>query len=374
MVEGPGATRNADKARLLVGCTMVAILPGKLQVAGVLQEVLSVGKEVFLIFDDQALRLHFGMNGSLTIRKDATRELPSWRKREPPSLVIRLKQKDDDDETILECRATTVNQVSAFVANSKIQRLAPRDVCSPYFDTKTVLDALLQRPAAMISDVLLDQARFPGVGNIIKIEGLHRSKLHPQDQVSLLSEDELLRVITECRKYAFQWYQRGRAPPKLVYNQLGCQTCSGKVQIQKLGEDLSRTTFWCGACQPRKPKDGFVVKAVAVYVAVPVTTQQEGPPKLACPQHGMKPCKLRRVRKSDTNQGRLFACCQARDCPYFQWADTHLPQCCGVPILRISKTAKTGGKWFLSCARCKLFAWAKPKDLAPLVCRLTPLL
>jgi formamidopyrimidine-DNA glycosylase len=380
MVEGPGATRNGNKARMLVGWTAVLVIPeGKLQVPAVLREVSSVGKEVFLIFDDMnSLRLHFGMNGSLIIRNKSIKE-NSWKpahQNEPPSMIIRFNRNDNvGEEKLLECRSTTVNQVTALVAQSKIKRLTSRDVCSPSFDVKTVVDALLQRPDAMIADALLDQARFPGVGNIIKIEGLHRSNLNPLDSVSSLSKEDLARVVLACRDYAMQWYKQGRSPVKFVYNQASCQTCSSQVKIQKVGGDLSRTTFWCVMCQPMKIEAGHVPKkSLDTHTVVPKCSEPE-PPKMECPQHGPKRCKLRRVRKSTTtNQDRIFLCCQVHNCPYFQWADTHFRQCCGVPVLRISKTVKTGGKWFLSCHRCQFFEWAKPKDLAPIACRLTPLL
>lgn len=380
MVEGPGATRNANKARILVGWNAIRVIPeGKLQVPAVLREVYSVGKEVFLIFDEtNSLRLHFGMNGSLLIRSESNKNESSWKPRdqdESPSMVIWFNRNDDGaEDKLLECRSTTFNQVSALVAQSKMQRLTSRDACSPSFDVKTVVQALLERPDSMIADALLDQARFPGVGNIIKIEGLHRSNLNPLDIVSSLSTEDLMRVVVACREYAMQWYKQGRSPRKHVYNQSSCQTCSSPVKIQKVGRDLSRTTFWCVACQPMKANAERVPKSLESHVLVPKRPEPE-PPKMECPQHGPNRCKLRRVRKSTTsNQDRIFLCCQVRNCQYFQWADTHFRQCCGVPILRISKTVKSGGKWFLSCNRCKFFEWAKPKDLAPIACRVTPLL
>lgn len=352
----------------------------KLQVPAVLREVLSVGKEVFLIFGEtNSLRLHFGMIGSLLVRSESNKEESSWKPRdqdESPSIIIRFKRNyDGGEEKVLECRSTTVAQVSTLVAQSKMKRLASRDACSPSFVAKTVVQALLERPDSMIADALLDQARFPGVGNIIKIEGLHRSNLNPLDKVSSLSTEDLMRVVIECREYAMQWYKQGRSPHKNVYNQSFCQTCSSQVKIQKVGGDLSRTTFWCVTCQPRKiDGEHATKKLLETHVLVPNSSEPQ-PPKMECPQHGPNRCKLRRVRKSTTcNQDRIFLCCQVRNCPYFQWADTHFRQCCGVPILRISKTVKTGGKWFLSCNKCKFFDWAKAKDLAPILCRLTPLL
>ena len=48
----------------------------------------------------------------------------------------------------------------------------------------------------MISDAILEDDRFPGDGNIIKIEGLHRSQVHPKRIVSTLTRDELEAVVS----------------------------------------------------------------------------------------------------------------------------------------------------------------------------------
>jgi formamidopyrimidine-DNA glycosylase len=380
MVEGPGATRNADKARSLIGWKVCKIQPENLlNDFVILQSSLSVGKEVFLTFNDEtAIRLHFGMNGSLLIRSLSNNLNPSYADVRPCSMAIYFQSEDKKyPEKILECRLTTVTRISAFVALSKFQRLSNQDVCSDKFNSAIVMDTILQRPNAIISDVILDQARFPGVGNVIKIEALHRSHINPQDLVRYLSEDDISRIILECRRYALEWYKRGRAPNKSVYNQTYCEACSNPIRIQKMGNDLSRTTFWCNICQPSKLNNTLpqmpIVNMPHADDNLGIPLEQTGV-RLQCPQHGPKPCNLRRVRKSNNQQGRIFLCCSVRGCPYFQWADTHFPKCCTIPILRISKTAKSGGKWFLSCTYCKMFTWARPQDLSPLVDKISPLL
>ena len=107
MVEGPGATKNARNARKLVGCRLASVDGADVPVGATLAEVLCLGKEVWLIFasdvaasgddsddvvdlcggsdDDSvidlcgsddastpracehAVRLHFGMSGSLKV-------------------------------------------------------------------------------------------------------------------------------------------------------------------------------------------------------------------------------------------------------------------------------------------------------------------
>lgn len=233
----------------------------------------------------------------------------------------------------------------------------------------------------MIADVVLDQDCFPGVGNIIKIEGLHDARVHPKRTVSSLSNEELRAVICHCRSYATRWLRAGRAPIKRVYNQTMCQSCQGSVRMQKLGNDLSRVTFWCEACQPplticgHKRNSASVQSALVPPPAKKVARNNNKPLVGVCPQHGSHSVQLKRVRKDGTNKNRLFYACKAMTCQYFAWADGQFPTCCGrKTLLRVSKTQHSGGKWFLSCRDCSYFAWASPQHLEPLQTLLTPLL
>lgn len=414
MVEGPGATRNGRKVQLAVGLTVKELesLVRKDELAGKLldrrlEEAFTVGKEVFLIFrsledgqisvgslpDDIALRLHFGMNGSLYLRnlrdKNSKGAVPSWRQRQASSLTIQFQSYNNEQCMILETKDAKASLVSAVVARSKRNRLEMRDVCSDNFDPDAVINAVTEKRAtAIISDAILDQERFPGVGNIIKIEGLHRSKVHPRRQVSSLSKDELGAIVSNCRAYAMKWLSSGKAPTKAVYNQTQCKTCNEyNVKMVKLGKDLSRVTFWCIGCQPISAS----TERTTIKISQSVTSNSVSCPTLTkpcCPQHGSSSLLLRRVRKDNSsNRNRLFRLCKARSCEYFSWADSHLPSCsCGKKaILRISKTERTGGRWFISCRTttskptaqqrgCRFFSWAEPSHLKPFGTSLTPLL
>jgi len=53
------------------------------------------------------------------------------------------------------------------------------------------------------------------------------------------------------------------------------------------------------------------------------------PSKILCfPKHGDRQVILRRVRKRKVEtHARIFAVCKVPVCPYFSWADHHLPNC-----------------------------------------------
>eukprot|EP00537_Pseudo-nitzschia_pungens_P019019 CAMPEP_0172405626 /NCGR_PEP_ID=MMETSP1061-20121228/67688_1 /TAXON_ID=37318 /ORGANISM="Pseudo-nitzschia pungens, Strain cf. pungens" /LENGTH=286 /DNA_ID=CAMNT_0013140907 /DNA_START=114 /DNA_END=975 /DNA_ORIENTATION=+ len=277
MVEGPGATRNGHKVQPVVGlvlCHLKIQKPlGNSNVNGSssltagtsgialegrrLESAFSVGKEVFLLLgpilrpiekeenrsesDTKriALRLHFGMNGILTVRKyGESSKIAPWRKNDNSvqkctmkfarsALFHRTKSNFSMHETCdtvdIETVASTCSVVSAFVAESKLKRLQNKDVCAACtnFESEAVLEAIIEkRYTAMICDAILDQDRFPGVGNIIKIEGLHNAGVHPRRLVETLSREELKRVILACRAYALGWLSTGKAPTKQVYNRV----------------------------------------------------------------------------------------------------------------------------------------------------------
>jgi formamidopyrimidine-DNA glycosylase len=388
MVEGPGATRNARKLQPCVGLTVTECSQPRAaaddDISKQVVDAFSVGKEVFLVFsDNSALRLHFGMNGCLWLLKSSAKSTEITNQE---NVTMKLKLESDcnaHESWILSCRGTTVNKVSARVAYSKRDRLLKRDVCAEdsVFDANQVLNALKTRPTAFISDAILDQDRFPGVGNIIKMEGLHQAKVHPKRTVSSLRDEELTTVIHSCRLYARTWLMSGRAPAKHVYNQTICQSCQDTVRMAKLGNDLSRVTFWCDACQPlshsgQKRHASLVDRSILINVP-PAANMARVPlnPIGVCPQHGAHTVQVKRVRKTGANQNRLFFRCKNRACPYFLWADSHLKTCCGRKVLlRISKTERSGGRWFLSCQQCSFFAWATPQQLQPIQQHLTPLL
>ena len=382
--------------------------------------------------EEVALRLHFGMNGCLYCGKKI--DVPPWKQDKEASIrIVLVKRKSnarishfhprnfetdvlkstDTDRIIVEARETTVSGiVSANAARAKLARLASKDACSASFDARQVFFALKEagtnNTSLGICDAILNQDMYPGVGNIIKVEGLHRARVDPRRAVSSLGDDELRRVVLHCRRYAMGWLDRGKAPNKMVYNMTICGTChTASVSMQKMGGGpvkasgsnhayMSRTTFWCRICQPCSNSNNNNTNSSSGQAAS--TNEQQSQKSAAlclaigCPEHGS--CLLRRVRKADSpNLSRIFRICKVRQCQFFAWADSHLPSCrCGKKaILRVSKTARSGGRWFLACGShggkrlvptnntrsnhgCGLFEWAKPEILLPFGAELTPLL
>jgi len=427
MVEGPGTTRNGMKASRLLNQRVQSIVTSNPSYQEWWKhrrftQVIKVGKELFLVFSlcnddpqqtidegkDLALRLHFGMSGSLQINNIGTMPRTNYQKGyDVPTLEITF------GSNIIRTYQTTISiPINAKAPRIKFNRLSTHDVCSPTFTLQHVLDQL-QSPSlhisseTVISDVLLDQGILPDLGNVIKVEGLHEAKIHPKRKLSSLNNHELSSVILACRKYAMKWFTDGKAPWKLVYNQTVCGTCKEiSVRICRVGGS-NRTTFWCEQCQPM---NGIVhTNPNALHHSNAITNigdasnviqgtngqvesrssasgngqMEETTPKKICPNHGPSNIILRRCKKSGINEQRIFYTCKKRGCNYFCWADANFPSCkCGKrAVLRVSKTDKTGGKWFFFCARrgmkvtgCGYFLWTEKKYLDRYGHLLTPLL
>ena len=163
---------------------------------------------------------------------------------------------------------------------------------------------------------------------------------------------------------------------------------------------MSRVTFWCTVCQPLRVSGGnnpTVVARSSQSNALPfgsrddlVNSSAAANNRLSpgCPQHGLRSTKLCRVRKGNQNMLRIFFTCKNRSCQYFHWADGKFPNCrCGKKAaLRVSKTERSGGRWFLCCASgdrsakgsgskgCGHFEWANDEHIGQLRSLLTPLL
>src|SRR5215213_4269590 len=60
------------------------------------------------------------------------------------------------------------------------------DILTDQWDSQAARKKLEQMPDTMVTDALLDQTIFSGVGNIIKNEVLHIIKVHPESRVGAL--------------------------------------------------------------------------------------------------------------------------------------------------------------------------------------------
>ncbi|XP_070613563.1 endonuclease 8-like 3 isoform X3 [Erythrolamprus reginae] len=214
--------------------------------------VETLGKELFIYFGDKALRIHFGMNGSLRINPDASRnrsvELSALEIQFTTDLIcfydatVALRYSIIERCAVLGTpKSLHLNLVlfqsrrNTVECEDKIRILGDLDVCSSKFSFRRAESEIKKQKGRMLCDVLLDQTILPGVGNIIKNEALYDSGLHP---------------IVKCCKMGLAISKHYR-----VYKRSTCHQCGGKIIVCRLGEN-NRMTYFCSQCQNDKLQPG----------------------------------------------------------------------------------------------------------------------
>ncbi|XP_030305871.1 endonuclease 8-like 3 [Calypte anna] len=274
MVEGPGCTLHGERLRARVRRGQaVRRVRGSASPAGagagaggataaseertsghdflighVYRGVETLGKELFMYFDEKALRIHFGMNGSMRINPDGSKD----RNGDVPGLEIQLTE---DTVCFFE---VTVEYRSAAESEQKVRMMESLDVCSPKFSFSRAESEIKQQKARLLCDVLLDQGVLPGVGNIIKNEALFDSGLHPAVKVCQLTDKHICHLVKMTRDFSLLFYKCRKTGSPLykhykVYKRPTCGQCNGKITVCRLGEN-NRMTYFCSGCQKADPQ------------------------------------------------------------------------------------------------------------------------
>lgn len=262
MVEGPGCTLNGEKirARVRTGQTVKEV-KGSLTASKSKPEdgrfcrlhgeqysgTETLGKELFMYFGLQALRVHFGMNGSMRINPSTPRE----KNGQIPALEIHLT----NDTVCFFDSAVEIRWRED--CEQRVRSSSGLDVCSPRFSPSRSEEAVRAQGNRMLCDVLLDQAVMPGVGNIIKNEALFDSGLHPAVKVQQLTDKHIHHLVKMTRDFTMLFYKCRKSGSALhrhykVYKRPQCGQCSHVITACRLGEH-GRMTYFCERCQRGDP-------------------------------------------------------------------------------------------------------------------------
>src|SRR5690606_2442208 len=126
------------------------------------------------------------------------------------------------------------------------------DVMSDLWDPKKARRKIKKLKDVSVSDVLLNQDIFAGVGNIIKNEVLFRTRVHPDTPVGKLPPRKLTSLIEEARNYSFDFYKWKKVYQLkkhwLIYTKRKCPVCRGPVTKRYTGKN-PRRSFFCENCQ-----------------------------------------------------------------------------------------------------------------------------
>jgi len=193
----------------------------------------SWGKHLLICLEDVTIRIHLMMFGTYLINE---------RKTTPLKLMLLFEDTELNFYTcVVKLIEGDINKVYDWSA----------DIMSDTWSTPKAIKKLKEFPESMISDVLLEQDIFAGVGNIIKNEALYRARIHPASIVSKIPAAKLKALIKETRNYSFDffdWRKEGTLTKHWeVYSQKKCPMGHAikKVNIGK----SKRGSFVCEICQ-----------------------------------------------------------------------------------------------------------------------------
>jgi endonuclease-8 len=185
-------------------------------------------------FDDFTIRIHFLMFGTYYINSEKDRV---------PRLSIQFER---DHLNLYACGVKMIEEPLDEIYDWTA------DVLSPLWNPKAARKKLKAIPDTMVTDALLDQTIFSGVGNIIKNEILHIIKVHPQSKAGALPLRKLSAMIEQASLYSYQflqWKREGVLRKNwAVHTKKTCPRDETKICKEHLGE-TDRRTFYCPTCQ-----------------------------------------------------------------------------------------------------------------------------
>lgn len=208
------------------------------------QEVEAYGKQFRVHFPDaRVLLVHLMMWGSWRIYRRGE----AWDKPRERARLILL---------------TTTHEVVAFstpivqlLSTSDLEKdpkwgnLGP-DPLRPDFSIKEFFRRLGTQAAREIGEVLLDQQVISGIGNILRVEILFQSRVHPRRLVGSLSQDEKHEILRWIFTLTKTWMKNiGKKGDWIsIYRNSGnpCPRCGTSIEFSR---QAGRITYACPRCQ-----------------------------------------------------------------------------------------------------------------------------
>lgn len=239
MPEGPSLVIARDEMMLFKGKKVTAVsgnskIDKERMVGQKMIDIKTWGKHLLLCFEDFTVRIHFLMFGTYRVNevKDAAARLHlQFPKGELNFYTCAVKLIEEPLDEIYDWAA---------------------DVLSEAWDPKAAKKKLKAIPEVLVTDALLDQAIFSGVGNIIKNEVLYRIKVHPKTAVGKLPAKKLSELVEQAREYSFdflKWKKEYTLRQHwLAHTKKTCQRDGDKIVKEYLGT-TQRRTFFCNTCQ-----------------------------------------------------------------------------------------------------------------------------
>ena len=245
MPEAPQIRLLAQKLHSFVGKKIVkaTALTNELELMRLegetINEITVFGKQILIILPKFTVRVHLMMFGRVKIDE----------RNEGGKLRLGLKF-NDSELNFYACDIHFIDEPLDNVFDWST------DVMNPDWDAQQALKKLKVHEDELISDVLIDQDIFNGLGNKGVNEALYRTKVHPASIVGALSASKRKSIIQEAVDFSFdyfKWEGEGIAKDNFfVYMKKKCPVHGTALKHEKVGAS-GRKCHFCEECQQLYP-------------------------------------------------------------------------------------------------------------------------
>jgi endonuclease VIII len=253
-MEGPSLHLAAEQLQPFVG-RLIASVSGNSKI-GIdrlsgehVKDIFAWGKHLVFQFDAFALRVHFMLWGTFAATVDGTSVTGDYRRAGPPRLVLNFPNGE------ITMWAASVKFVDESDAKASYDFTA--DIMADQWDSRAALRKVRAFSRSEIADVLLDQAIFAGVGNIIKNEVLFRTRTSPFAAIKHIPDRKLRKIVADARVFSFRFLELRKVfalrKNLEVYRRGSCPRCGGKIH-RKVHGQRARRSFFCPRCQQVPPR------------------------------------------------------------------------------------------------------------------------
>lgn len=211
-----------------------------------IKDIFSWGKHLVFQFDTFALRVHFMILGTYEGMVQGQLIEGDY----PKTRDMKLKFEFDNGYFAMYSCTLKLEET----ADHKASYDYTTDVMSPQYDEGAAYEKVMKKSNAEISDVLLDQKIFTGVGNKIRNEVLFTSKILPMRKVKDIDPFTLQQLVKDTHELSHQFYE-WRKIGELnngmhwnIYKKKVCTVCGGPVTHAYTGKQ-QRSSYFCQQCQ-----------------------------------------------------------------------------------------------------------------------------
>lgn len=202
------------------------------------------------------LTFHFALWG-LILARDASSARSPFTPDQHTAIVITL-----DDGRALEFRELSLSNLNLYTDDAlpRVEYLAKLGVNADDAALTAKRFRMILNGKGAIRNLLTDQTRLAGIGNLWALEILYAARVRPARTAAALRDDDWARLFRATRSVLRRGIRAGGEPEfidanglkgrfrLMVYGRGGqpCRTCGTRLATGRVG---GRPAFWCPKCQ-----------------------------------------------------------------------------------------------------------------------------